>query len=173
MQVFARATKARKALEIGVFTGYSAISVALGMQALHGDAAKLVALELSAEAVAKAGHYWTEAGLTDVIEPRIGPAVDHLADLIGAGEAASFDLAFIDADKPNYDTCYEMCLELVRPGGVLLIDNMFWGGAVANFDRHGPCTDAVRDLAIKMHGDSRVEISLATIGDGLALVIKR
>jgi caffeoyl-CoA O-methyltransferase len=173
MQAFARAMNARTALEIGVFTGYSCIAVALALRDMHGRRARLVALELSEEAIRKAERYWRDAELSDVIEPRIGPAAEQLQALIAAGETGSFDLIFLDADKPNYDHYYEACLQLLRPGGVMLVDNMFWGGDVADPDKHGPCTDAVRNLGLKIHGDDRVHMSLATIGDGLSIVIKR
>jgi caffeoyl-CoA O-methyltransferase len=173
MQAMALATNARRALEVGVFTGYSAMAVALAMQSLHGDQAQLVACDISPDYVAKARGYWQEAGVDQLIETRIAPAQDSLKALIDEGQGGSFDLMFIDADKTGYDAYYELGLQLLRPRGLMLIDNMLWGGAVADPGKHDPSTDALRALAQKIHGDERVDATLATIGDGVSVVVKR
>lgn len=173
MQTMALAVGARRALEVGVFTGYSAMAVALAMQSMHGDEARLVGCDISAEYVAKARGYWREAGVDGLIETRIGPAADSLNCLLEEGQAGSFDLMFIDADKPGYDAYYELGLQLLRPRGLMLIDNMLWGGDVADPANTEDSTVALRNLARKIHGDARVDMALATIGDGVSVIVKR
>ena len=173
MQVLAKAIHARRALEVGVFTGYSSLAVALALEELHGTDACLVACDISEEYVSRARRYWEQAGVTHTIQTRIGPAADSLRHLLDAGLEGSFDLAFIDADKTGYDTYYELCLALVRSGGLLLIDNMLWSGSVADEANHEADTEALRALAAKIHDDRRVDMALATIGDGLSMVVKR
>ncbi|MEO8925909.1 MAG: class I SAM-dependent methyltransferase [Caulobacteraceae bacterium] len=173
MQVLARAIGARHALEVGVFTGYSSTAVALAMQAMHGSKAELVACDISTDFVARARGYWREAGVQDLIFPRIGPAADSLQGLIDEGRAGGFDLMFIDADKTGYDTYYELGLRLMRAGGLILIDNMLWNGAVADAADTSADTVALRALAAKLHADDRVDMTLATVGDGLSVVVKR
>jgi len=173
MQVLARAANARRAVEVGVFTGYSSTAVALVMQAMHGADAELHALDLSAEYMALARQAWTEAGVAEVVRPRLGPAAETLDQLIAEGGAGTFDLAFIDADKTGYDAYYERCLTLLRPGGLLLIDNMLWHGDVVDPANNEPDTVALRALAAKIHADERVEVSLASVGDGLSILARR
>lgn len=173
MQAMVRAIGARRALEVGVFTGYSAMAVALAMQALHGDDAHIVGCDISADYVGKARTYWREAGVDGLIETRIGPAADSLRALIDEGRLGSFDLMFIDADKPGYDTYYELGLKLLRSNGLMLIDNMLWGGDVADPANNDESTVALRALAAKIHADDRVDMALATIGDGVSVVVKR
>ncbi|HEY3813366.1 MAG TPA: class I SAM-dependent methyltransferase [Caulobacteraceae bacterium] len=173
MQVLAHAIRARRAVEVGVFTGYSSTAVALAMHAMHGHDALLVACDLSEEFVDRARSYWAQAGVEGVIAPRIGPAAQSLTDMLEEGLAGGFDLAFIDADKTGYDAYYELCLRLLRPGGMILIDNMLWGGAVADPAEHEPDTVALRALAAKIHADGRVEMTVAGVGDGLSVVVKR
>lgn len=173
MQTMAQVTGARRALEVGVFTGYSALAVTLAMRALHGADARLVACDISEDYVAKARGYWREAGVDDLIETRIGPAAASLRGLIKEGQAGAFDLMFIDADKPGYDAYYELGLELLRPRGLMLIDNMLWDGDVADPAKTSESTEALRALAKKIHGDERVDMTLATIGDGVSVVVKR
>lgn len=173
MQVMARLANARRAVEVGVFTGYSSLAVALVMKAMHGDGARLVACDISEEYVSRARGYWAAAGVDDVIETRIGPAVGSLDALIEEGGAGTFDLAFIDADKTGYPAYYERCLTLLRPGGLILIDNMLWSGKVADPDQDDADTVALRGLASVIHGDPRVEMTLAAIGDGVSLCVKR
>jgi caffeoyl-CoA O-methyltransferase len=173
MQVLIRATGARRILEVGVFTGYSSTAMALALQALHGADAELVACDISEEFVARARTAWREAGVEQLISVRIAPAEQSLRALIAEGRSGAFDMMFIDADKTGYDAYYELGLTLLRPGGLMLIDNVLWSGAVADPTNTSPDTRALRDLAHKIHGDERVDMTLATIGDGLSMVVKR
>jgi caffeoyl-CoA O-methyltransferase len=168
MGLMAKAIGAKKCLEIGVFTGYSALSVALGLPA----DGKIVALDISKDFTDRARPIWKEAGVEGKIDLRIGPALDSLDTMIAAKEGP-FDFAFIDADKPNYDGYYERVLKLLRPGGLIAIDNVLWSGAVADSANTDESTKALRALNIKIHGDSRVDMALATIGDGVMLAVKR
>lgn len=173
MQVLTRATGAKRAIEVGVFTGYSSTAVALAMKAMHGDSAKLIACELSQEFADRARDYWREAQVEDVIETRIGPAIASLETLIKDGGAGAYDLMFIDADKPSYGAYYDAGVTLLRAGGLMLIDNMLWRGQVADESDVSPETSALRALAQRIHGDERVDVALATVGDGVSLVVKR
>jgi caffeoyl-CoA O-methyltransferase len=173
MQVLARGVHARRAIEVGVFTGYSSTAVALALKGAHATGARLVACDISEGYLDRARVYWREAGVDDVVEARAGPAAESLGALIDEGEGGTFDYAFIDADKTGYDTYYELCLKLLRPGGVLLIDNMLWSGKVADPDETSEDTVALRALAAKIHADPRVEMTLVTIGDGLTVALKR
>jgi predicted O-methyltransferase YrrM len=156
----------RRSLEIGTFTGYSALAVAA---ALPADG-KLIACDVSEEWTAIGRRYWQEAGLSNRIDLRLGPAVDTLAELLRDGGSGSFDLAFIDADKVSYDAYYEACLRLVRPGGLILIDNTLWSGAVADPAITDEETEAIRALNLKVRDDPRVEACLLTVGDGVLLL---
>lgn len=160
---------ARKALEVGTFTGYSALRVAL---ALPADG-KLVACDVSEEWTAVGRRYWEEAGVDGKIDLRIAPALETLGSLIAGGEAGTFDIAFIDADKENYEVYYERVLELVRPGGMVLIDNVLWDGKVIDAENQETGTKAIRALNAKLHGDARITLSMIPIGDGLTLARKR
>ncbi len=160
---------ARRCLEIGVFTGYSSLAVAL---ALPPDG-KLVACDVSDEYTRVARRYWQEAGVAQKIELRLRPAVQTLDELLSRGEASSYDFAFIDADKPAYDAYYERCLELLRPGGLIAVDNALWGGDVADPSKTDEETAALRALNAKVAKDRRVTMSLVPIGDGLLLARKR
>ena len=121
----------------------------------------------------RAHGYWREAGVEDVIETRLGPAADRLRDMLTEGLASRFDLAFVDADKESYDLYYEACLSLLRPGGVMLLDNMLREGRVAGPEPRDLATEALRALARKIHDDDRVDMTLAALGDGLSIVVKR
>jgi predicted O-methyltransferase YrrM len=161
---------ARRCLEVGVFTGYSSLVVAL---ALPQDG-RIVACDVSEEYTSVARRYWAEAGVAHKIDLRIAPAVETLDRLLEGGQAGSFDFAFIDADKPNYDNYYERALKLLRPGGIVAIDNVLWGGSVIKKEKDkDPNTLAIRALNQKIKADNRVTISLLTIGDGLTIVRKR
>ncbi|MHB8528982.1 MAG: O-methyltransferase [Caulobacteraceae bacterium] len=173
MQVLAKALRARQALEVGVFTGYSSTAVALALQAMHGGRAELVACDISEEFVGRARKYWREAGVEDVVTARVGPAATTLRQLVAEGREGAFDMMFIDADKSGYDAYYEAGLPLLRQGGVMLIDNMLWSGRVAEESDVSADTSALRCLARKIHADERVDMTLATIGDGLSIVVKR
>ncbi len=160
---------ARRTLEIGTFTGYSALRVAL---ALPADG-RVVACDVSADYTEVGRRYWAEAGVDGKIDLRLAPAVETLDSLLEAGEAESFDFAFIDADKENYDGYYEKSLQLVRRGGLIAIDNMLWSGSVVDPDKQDKDTQAIRRLNKKLRRDRRVDLSLVPIGDGLALARKR
>ena len=166
--VLVRLMGARRALEVGVFTGYSALAVA---SALPADG-KLIACDVSEEWTRVARRYWQEAGLSDRIELRLGPAAGTLAGLEREG-GGPFDFAFIDADKENYDSYYEACLRLIRPGGLIAVDNMLWSGAVADPKVNDPETASIRALNDKVRDDGRVEAVLLTVGDGVLLARKR
>ncbi len=161
-----RATGARRAIEIGTFTGYSALVVA---SALPPDG-KLIACDVSEEWTAIGRRYWQEAGVSEKIDLRIGPATETLAKLLSTEGPSSFDFAFIDADKPSYDAYYEACLMLIKPNGLIAIDNVLWSGKVADDTVHDASTDALRALNEKVARDPRVEACLLTVGDGVMLV---
>ena len=169
MALLTRLTGARRCLEVGTFTGYSALCVAL---ALPGDG-RIVCCDVSEEWTAMARRYWREAGVDSKIELRIAPALDTLDALRKAGGDGSFDLAFIDADKKNYDGYYERVLALLRSNGAMLIDNVLWGGSVADPKKNDADTAALKKLNAKIHADERVDLSMLPVGDGLTLVRKR
>lgn len=159
---------AKKTLEVGVFTGYSSLVVAL---ALPPDG-KVVACDVSEEYTAIARRYWQQAGVADKIDLHIAPALETLERLLAAGQAGTFDFAFIDADKSNYDGYYEQALQLVRPSGLIAIDNVFWSGRVADPQVQDNRTKKMRALNQKLHQDLRVNLSLVPIADGLTLALK-
>src|SRR6266566_2262514 len=169
MGLLVRLIDARRALEIGTFTGYSALAVAL---ALPADG-QLICCDLSEEWTEIGRRYWRKAGIADRIDLRLAPAADTLAKLIAAGQTGSFDFAFIDADKENYDLYYEQCLKLVRPGGLIAIDNALWHGAVADPACNDVDTAAIRALNRKIRDDARVDMVLVPIDDGLLLARPR
>ena len=164
-----RMTGARKTLEIGTFTGYSTLVVAMVLP----DVGKVIACDVSEEWTSVGRRYWEQAGVADKIDLRLQSADRTLEELIAAGESDTFDCAFIDADKNNYDTYYEHCLTLVRTGGVIAIDNVLWGGAVADESRQDEDTMALKALNTKVLDDPRVDINMLPIGDGLTLAVKR
>jgi caffeoyl-CoA O-methyltransferase len=169
LALLVRLIGAKRTLEIGTFTGYSALAVA---SALPADG-KLIACDVSKEWTDIARRYWREAGIADRIDLRLGPAAETLSTLLGSGGAGSFDLAFIDADKSNYDTYYEFGLKLLRPNGLIAIDNVLWSGAVIDDKKQDADTAALRALNLKVRDDARVDSALLTIGDGVMLVRKR
>jgi predicted O-methyltransferase YrrM len=169
MALLAELIGARRVLEVGTFTGYSALVVAL---ALPADG-RLLTCDVNEQTTAIARRYWDEAGVADKIDLRLGPAVETLDALLADGGAGSFDMAFVDADKTNYDAYYERALALLRQGGLMLVDNVLWGGAVAEPDHEDEDTDAIRALNAKIHGDERVSLSLLPVSDGITLVRKR
>ncbi len=160
---------ANRALEIGTFTGYSALAVALALP----PEGKVVACDISKEWTDIARRYWEEAGVAGKIDLRLGPALETLDAMLAAGKENSFDFAFIDADKTGYDAYYERCLRLLRPGGLITIDNVLRGGRVADNNETDEADTAIRELNAKIHRDERVNISLVPIGDGLTLALKR
>ena len=169
MAMLVRITGVRRALEIGTFTGYSAMAVA---SALPQDG-RLVCCDVSEEWTDIARRYWREAGLAEKIELRLGPALETLTTMLKDGAAGAFDFAFIDADKMRYDAYYEACLQLVRPGGLIALDNMLWKGKVVNAAAEDEETRALHALNLKIRDDVRVEACLLTIGDGVMLARRR
>jgi predicted O-methyltransferase YrrM len=165
MALLIRLTGARRCLEIGTFTGYSALAVALALP----DDGRIVCCDVNERTTAVAQRYWQMAGVAGKIELRLGPAVETLSALVAAGEAGRFDFAFIDADKDNYDAYYEASLRLLRRGGLIAIDNVLWGGAVADPRYQDADTAALRALNRKLRDDERVEPCMLPIGDGLTL----
>ena len=164
LQVLVRMLRAKRCIEVGTFTGYSALSVAL---ALPRDG-KIVCCDVSEEWTAIARRYWKKAGVAAKIDLRIAPALDTLAKLRGR-----YDFAFIDADKPNYTKYYERCLELLRKGGVVAVDNTLWGGSVIDSSDRSESTVALREFNKRVAKDRRVDIALVPVGDGLTLAVKR
>ncbi len=169
LQLLIRMLGAKRTLEIGVFTGYSSLSVAL---ALPPDG-RIVACDVSEPWTSVARRYWREAGVEGKIELHLAPAVETLDRLLAEGAAGSFDFAFIDADKLNYDNYYERCLELVRRGGLIAVDNTLWHGRVVDDGDQTPDTLAIRAFNDKLHEDQRIWLSLVPIGDGLTLALKK
>jgi predicted O-methyltransferase YrrM len=169
MALLAKLIDARRCIEIGVFTGYSSLAVAL---ALPPDG-RILACDVSEEWTAIARRFWREAGVEHKIELKLQPAVRTLEERLAAGEAGRYDFAFIDADKPAYDAYYELLLKLMRPGGLIALDNTLWSGAVADPDTREPNAVALRALNDKLHRDERIDLSLLPVGDGLTLARKR
>ncbi len=169
LAMLVRLMGARRAIEIGTFTGYSALAVASALPA----GGKLVCCDVSEEWTNVGRRYWREAGVADRIELKLVPATETLAALIRNGGAGTFDFAFIDADKTNYDAYYESCLTLLRGGGLIALDNMLWSGKVADPQVHDADTDALRALNAKIRDDTRVDACLLTVGDGVMLAQKR
>lgn len=160
---------AKKTLEVGVFTGYSALVVALALPA----EGQVIACDVSEEYTAIARRYWEAAGVADKIDLRIGPAIATLDQLLADGQANTFDFAFIDADKSSYANYYERSLQLVRPGGLIAIDNVLWSGRVADPEVQDNRTKSIRAFNTKLHEDDRITLSLVPIADGLTLALKR
>jgi len=169
MTLLARLIGAQRAIEIGTFTGYSAICVASALP----PGGVLVACDVSDEWTAIARRYWAEAGVEDRIDLRLGPALDTLDALVDEGGAGTYDLVFIDADKTGYADYYEGALTLLRPGGLICVDNVLWGGSVVDPAKQSDDTKAIRAFNEKLHNDERVDLSLVPIGDGLTLARKR
>lgn len=168
MAMLVKLTGAKRVLEIGVFTGYSSLSVAL---ALPADG-RVIALDISKDFTDRARRYWKEADVEAKIDLRLGPAIESLDRMIAAKEGP-FDFAFIDADKTNYDAYYERVLQLLKTGGLVALDNMLWGGLVADPSITDADTAALRALNTKIHADGRVDMAMATVGDGVVLARKR
>ena len=169
MGLLARLIGARRCIEIGVFTGYSSLAVALALP----EDGRILACDVSEEWTAIARRFWREAGVEHKIELKLQPATRTLEQLLAAGETGRYDFAFIDADKPSYDTYYELLLKLLRPGGLIALDNTLWSGHVADPNNRDPNTVALRALNDKLHRDERVDLSLLPVGDGLTLARKR
>jgi caffeoyl-CoA O-methyltransferase len=160
---------ARRTIEVGVFTGYSSLVVALALP----SEGRIVACDVSDEYTRVARRYWKEAGVEKKIDLRLAPATETLDALLKDGQAGTYDFAFIDADKENYGAYYERCLHLLRPGGLIAIDNVLWHGAVADQKVNDLDTLAIRELNARLRQDERVTLSLVPVGDGLTLARKR
>lgn len=169
LSLLVKTLNASKTLEVGVFTGYSALCTALSLPP-HG---KVIACDCNEEWLSVAQHYWDKAQVAEKIETLFGDANQTLNHLIkNRDEIGSFDFAFIDADKVNYDNYYESALQLVRPGGLIVLDNTLWSGSVANPEISDPETNALRKINKKLLTDKRVEISMLPYSDGLTLLVK-
>ena len=168
MRMLAGLIGARRAIEVGVFTGYSALSVALALP----EDGELIACDVNEEWTAIARRYWSEAGVASKIRLELAPAVQTLDALIRDGRSGEFDIAFIDADKTSYDLYYERCLELLRRGGLVLVDNVLWSGKVADESDRSEDTVALRAFNAKLRDDSRIELCMLPVGDGLTLARK-
>ena len=168
MGMLIRLLGAKLTLEVGVFTGYSSTAVAL---ALPKDG-RIIACDVSEEYTSMARRYWREAGVERKVTLRLAPAVETLDGLLAERRSGTFDFAFIDADKENYDRYYECALKLLRPGGLIAVDNVLWHGKVLDESVQDADTRAIRALNEKLHRDGRVWVSLLAIGDGLTLAYK-
>jgi len=160
---------ASRCIEVGVFTGYSSLSVALALP----DDGRIIACDVSEEFTAVAKRYWKEAGVERKIELRLGAALETLDAMLKHGEAGRYDFAFIDADKHNYQNYYERLIRLLRPGGLIAVDNVLWSGSVIDKKDKSVDTVAIRKFNKTLQADNRIELSLVPIGDGLTLARKR
>jgi predicted O-methyltransferase YrrM len=167
MAMVAALMDAREIIEFGTFTGYSSLAMALGC-----PQARITAVDINAEWTAMGRRYWEKAGVASRIDLRLDGGAAAIADLLEKGRADSFDLAFIDADKTGYDTYYEGALKLLRPGGLVLIDNVLWDGDVADPAKQDADTAAIRKLNAKVRADERVTLCMVPIGDGLTMARK-
>lgn len=168
LMLLTRLTQAKRTLEIGVYTGYSALCVALALP----PEGRITACDVSVPWTDVARRYWSEAGVEQKVDLRIAPALDTLESLLDAGLAGTYDMAFIDADKGNYQNYFDKCLALVRPGGVVAVDNTLWYGRVVDPHNNDPETLAIRAFNERMRNDKRVDACLTAIGDGMTLAIK-
>jgi len=168
LMLLARLTQARRTLEIGVYTGYSALCVALALP----PEGRITACDVSVPWTDVARRYWREAGVEQKVDLRLAPALDTLESLLDAGQAGTYDMAFIDADKGNYQNYFDNCLALMRPGGVIAVDNTLWYGRVVDPDNNDPETLAIRAFNERMRTDRRVDACLTAIGDGMTLAVK-
>ena len=169
MALLAKLTGAKRCIEVGVFTGYSSLAVALALP----DDGRIVACDISETWTDIARRHWEKAGVEKKIDLRLGPALDTLDTLLSLRQEGRYDMAFIDADKGNYLGYYERCLALLRPGGLILIDNTLWSGDVADPSKTEPDTVALRAVNDALHHDERIDLALLPVGDGLTLARKR
>lgn len=169
MSLLVELIAAHNVLEVGTYTGYSSLWMALALP----EDGRLVCCDISKEWTDIARRYWAEAGVEEKIRLHLAPALETLQKLLRQGEAETFDLAFIDADKENYSEYYELCLKLLRPGGLLLADNTLWSGRVIEAGDRGASTEAIRRFNLLLHEDDRVSLSMLPLGDGLTLALKK
>jgi len=169
MSLLVKMLEAENTIEVGTFTGYSALVTALALP----DDGKVVACDVSEEWTSIGRRYWEKAGVDNKIDLRIAPAAETLQKMVDAGEEAKYDFAFIDADKTGYDTYYEFCLKLIRPGGLLAFDNVLRGGRVLETEDPDASTAAIQALNKKLYNDDRIDLSMVPISDGLTLARKR
>ena len=169
MALLVQLMDAKRCIEVGVFTGYSSLAVAL---ALPADG-KIICCDVSEEWTAVARRYWEQAGVAHKIDLRLAPAMETLDRMLKQGEEGRHDFAFIDADKQNYQHYYDRCLKLLRPGGLIAVDNTLWSGAVADPSDQTPDTVALRAFNDQLHRDDRVRIAMLPLGDGVTLALKR
>ncbi len=169
MALLIQLIKARRGIELGVFTGYSSLAMALALP----EDGYLLSCDIMEEWTSKAQEFWQQAGVANKIELRLAPALETLDGLLNQGQAESFDFAFIDADKENYLAYYERLLQLIRPGGLIVVDNVLWDGRVVDPDENEDSTVAIRAFNTHVHQDERVVLSMVPIGDGLTLLMKQ
>ncbi len=169
MAMLVKLVNARKIVEIGTFTGYSSTVMALAMP----EDSQLIAFDISEEYTRTARRFWKKAGVDQRVKLVLGNAKESLKDFLQAGEQESVDLAFIDADKSSYAEYYECCLKLIRPGGLILVDNVLWSGQVADASNHDKDTEALRIFNAALSSDQRVDLCMVPIGDGLTIARKR
>jgi predicted O-methyltransferase YrrM len=169
MALLVELIQARNILEIGTYTGYSSLCMAMALP----ENGRVVCCDVSADWTSIARRYWAEAGVDDKIRLHLAPALETLRMLLQQGAAATFDMVFIDADKENYPEYYELCLQLLRPGGLLLADNTLWSSRVIDAADRSLATEAIRRFNLSLHDDDRISLSLLPIGDGLTLALKK
>ena len=169
MAMLVRLVNARKIIEVGTFTGYSSTVMALAMP----PEGQLIACDVSEEYTRMARKFWQKAGVEQKVQLILGNAKESLKQLLQADEQETFDLAFIDADKTAYVEYYEFCLQLLRPGGLILVDNVLWGGQVADSSNHDMDTEALRTFNVALSSDQRIDLCMVPIGDGLTMARKR
>jgi len=169
LQLLIKLIGARRVIEVGTFTGSGSLAMALALP----EEGRIVACDVNAEWTSIGRKHWQQAGVAHKIDLRLAPAGETIAALLKDGAAGTYDMAFVDADKTGYDTYYEGCLKLLRPGGLMVLDNMLWSGHVADPDRHDEDTDALRALNLKIKDDARVDFCLLSADDGILLARKR
>lgn len=169
MAMLIRLTGARRVIEVGTYTGYATLWMALSLP----DDGQIITCDISERWSFVARRFWEQAGVQERVALHLRPALQTLDELLERGEAASFDFAFIDADKENYGPYYEHCLQLIRPGGLIVIDNVLWGGSVIDDAKHDSATEAIRSFNRKLKEDQRIDLVMLPVADGMTLALKR